>query len=285
MKLHSPAHTQGHQPTADELAHPVLTDLSPAALGAAVELNSAEWLRLEGKLPWLEFHDEADVMWMFAGDTWPRNTVAHARFTPTTVDRRIGEILARHLAHKVACNWIVGRASQPADLGKHLRAHGFRCMIHCAGMACDLKDVPQPAPLPPDVQVALSDEPPLLEPLTTERRRRRHEGRITLARIRPRRAWFFTAMREGVPVGETTICAGAGVAGIYNVEVKPSFRRQGIGSALVHTALRQAQMLGFRVAVLGATGMGQQLYARFHFREVCKLSFWKYGKMRQMRRC
>ena len=149
MKLQIPDRGQGDSATADPPVPPVLTDLSTAALGAAVELNSAEWLRLEGKLHWVEFHDEADVIWMFAGDTWPRSTVAHARFTPATADRRIGEILERHLARKVACNWIVGPASQPADLGKHLRTHGFRCMIHCAGMACDLNDVLQPAPLPP----------------------------------------------------------------------------------------------------------------------------------------
>jgi len=46
--------------------------------------------------------------------------------------------------------------------------------------------------------------------------------------------------------------------------------------------LRQAQQLGHAAAVLGATGMGLGVYARLGFREVCKLSFWKYGKMRQL---
>ena len=57
----------------------------------------------------------------------------------------------------------------------------------------------------------------------------------------------------------------------------------GIGTALVQAALRQAQQLGHAAAVLGATGMGLGVYARLGFREVCKLSFWKYGKMRQLR--
>src|SRR6266481_6266084 len=84
----------------------ILQDLSTEKLAAAVELNSAEWLRLEGQLPWVEFHEDSDVLWMFAGDTWPRNTVALARFTAATANRRVGEILTRHLARKVACNWI-----------------------------------------------------------------------------------------------------------------------------------------------------------------------------------
>jgi GNAT superfamily N-acetyltransferase len=251
-------------------------------LPAALELNYTEWLRLEGKLPWVQFHDDGDALRLFAGDTWPRNSVALARFTPETASRRVGEILAPHLRKKLACNWVVGPVSQPSDLGKHLRAHGFRCMIHCAGMACDLDNLP-PSPTSPDrVMVELVDQPPSLYPLTTQRRRLRHQGRGIMALVKPRQVWHFAASLEGKPIGETTFCCGAGVAGIYDVEVLEEFRRRGIGTALVQAALRQAQQLGHATAVLGATGMGLTVYARLGFREVCKLSFWKYGKMRQL---
>src|SRR5258705_12299872 len=42
-------------------------------LAAAVELNFAEWLRLQERPPWVEFHDDGDALRLFAGDTWPRN--------------------------------------------------------------------------------------------------------------------------------------------------------------------------------------------------------------------
>src|SRR6185295_13187978 len=99
-----------------------------------------------------------DVIWVFAGDAWPRNSAALARFTPETAHRRIGEILAVHLKHKVACNWIVGPLTQPSDLGRHLRAHGFRCVIHCAGMACELKSLPRTPPVPKGVTIELVDD-------------------------------------------------------------------------------------------------------------------------------
>ena len=256
--------------------------LSDENLAAVVELNFAEWLRLQGRLPWVQLHDEGDALRLFAGDTWPRNNVALARFTPETAHRRVGEILAPHLRSKVACNWVVGPVSQPSDLGKHLRAHGFRCMIHCAGMGCDLDKLPPSPPSPDRVRVELVDQPPSLYPLTTERRRLRHQGRCAMALVQPRQVWHFAASLEGKPVGETTLCCGAGVTGVYEVEVMEEFRRRGIGTALVQAALRQAQQLGHAVAVLGATGMGLTVYARLGFREVCKLSFWKYGKMRQL---
>src|SRR5688500_71673 len=51
----------------------ILTDLSIEKLAGAVELNTAERLRLEGRLPWVDSHDDGDVLRIFAGDTWPRN--------------------------------------------------------------------------------------------------------------------------------------------------------------------------------------------------------------------
>jgi len=54
------------------------------------------------------------------------------------------------------------------------------------------------------------------------------------------------------------------------------------GSWALLAAASERPELFDRIAVLGATGMGHALYSRFNFREVCKLSFWKYGKMRQL---
>jgi GNAT superfamily N-acetyltransferase len=103
-----------------------------------------------------------------------------------------------------------------------------------------------------------------------------------MALVKPRKVWHFAASLEGKPVGETMLFYGAGVAGIYAVEVLEEFRGRGIGTALVQAALQHAQQLGHSAAVLAATGMGSGVYARLGFREICKLSFWKYGKMRQL---
>ncbi|HKS37379.1 MAG TPA: hypothetical protein VJW76_09335, partial [Verrucomicrobiae bacterium] len=73
---------------------PLPTLLTDEKLAEAVELNNAEWLRLEGRLPWVEFHDDGDVLRVFAGDTWPRNAVALTRFTPESAHTRVAEILA-----------------------------------------------------------------------------------------------------------------------------------------------------------------------------------------------
>jgi GNAT superfamily N-acetyltransferase len=208
--------------------------------------------------------------------------VGQARFTPESAHRRVGEILAAHLRHKVACDWVVGPVSQPANLSQALKAHGFSCRIHCAGMACDLNARREKPGLPPGAEIQESNVPARIYPLTTERRRALHQGLTLVGEFKPRTVWHFSAHVDGKAVGRSMLQTGAGVAGIYGVGVMENHQRKGIGTALVHAALERARALGFRAAVLGATGMGQGVYERLGFREVCKLSFWKYGKMRQL---
>src|SRR4051794_40171311 len=193
---------------------------SDGQVAAAVELNTAEWLRRLVCLPWVQVHEEPDVLWCFAGDTWPANSVTHARFQPTTARHRIRKILAHHWEHKVACNWIVGPASQPAGLSKDLRDNGFSCRIHTAGMACDLAKLDAPSALPENVKIEMVDELPSLVPLTSERRQRRHEGRKLIRHAHPEKIWYFSATLAGQPVGETSLLNGAGVGGVYDVEVR-----------------------------------------------------------------
>ena len=251
-------------------------------LAAAVERNHIERLRWLGQLPWVELRDDGDALLLFAGDSWPQNQVAQARFGPENVQARIGDLLTFHLKQKVACNWVVGPESEPADLARHLRGHGFHCMIHCAGMACRLERLKAKPKLDRGVRVEETVEPPPLQPLTTERRRKHHHGLCELSQIRPQRQWIFAAHADGKPAGKSVLLAGAGVAGIYGVEVLERFRRRGIGTALVYAALQKARQQGFQVSVLSATGMGRSIYDRLGFGEVGRLSFWKYGKMRQL---
>jgi GNAT superfamily N-acetyltransferase len=186
------------------------------------------------------------------------------------------------LRQKVACNWLVGPLTTPPDLARHLRAHGFRCTAHDAGMACELEKPARTFSMPNGVVIHPVDPPPALLPLTTELRRLRYKGRSLLARAEPKQVWNFAASVKDRPVGETTLFNAAGIAGIYDVTVTEEFRRRGIGTALVATALDQARQLGLSIAILGATWMGQGMYERLGFRVVCKLSFWKYGKTRQL---
>jgi ribosomal protein S18 acetylase RimI-like enzyme len=61
------------------------------------------------------------------------------------------------------------------------------------------------------------------------------------------------------------------VAGVYNVCTLPELRGLGIGRAITASVIEDARQQGMRVAVLGASPMGDPVYRAMGFREVCRL--------------
>lgn len=74
---------------------------------------------------------------------------------------------------------------------------------------------------------------------------------------------------DGKPVATSEVFFGGGVTLIGAVNTLSSYRRQGIGTAMTHMALQQAQRQEYRIGVLTASLMGISIYRR--------LGFQKYG--------
>jgi GNAT superfamily N-acetyltransferase len=86
---------------------------------------------------------------------------------------------------------------------------------------------------------------------------------LALARARPRRSWHAVARVDGAYAGHAwahVIGGRFGSAGIYDVDVLPDHRRQGLGRALTLAVCRAATTAGARMATLNATGEGELLY-------------------------
>jgi GNAT superfamily N-acetyltransferase len=72
-------------------------------------------------------------------------------------------------------------------------------------------------------------------------------------------------------VGVASLLLHAGVAGIYGVATLPEARRQGVGTAMTLRTLREAQKLGYQIAVLTPSKMGIRIYRRIGFQEYCSI--------------
>jgi GNAT superfamily N-acetyltransferase len=82
---------------------------------------------------------------------------------------------------------------------------------------------------------------------------------------------------HGIPVAAASLFLGAGVAGLYSVATLPEVRGQGIGTELSLSPLLDAQAMGYNVAVLESSPLGQKIYLQLGFREYCRVRsyLWK----------
>jgi GNAT superfamily N-acetyltransferase len=165
---------------------------------------------------------------------------------------------------------------RPADLGIKLKAKGFQDGWRPCWMGLDLRQIDAAYEAPAQLQIVGDNEISLhaVKDLPYAGR----DGAISreMLRYQPERVQRFVAFLKGKIVGHSAVFLTTGeygVAGVYNVAVIPSARRQGIGKALVLAACQQAKAKGYRYAVLNATG--RRMYEQVGFQWISDgLTWW-----------
>lgn len=266
----------------------ILDDDAPEeALAAAVELNLVSRVRFFAAEPDVRLVDNDESL-RFITDRVYR--VARARFEATEADQRIAAYLSHARSRPRYINWVVGPASRPADLAQRLQAHNMAIDMEEPGMVASLSRLTPPRPTPYTDSLLLYRIFPgdiaeirsftdvasagFKRPINMGAQIQ-HLGRV-LGPDNP----YLDAMRlylARVPSGDAVATAitffGAGVVGLYTVATLPTYRRLGIGSALTYHALMDAHADGMRTAVLHASELGQGMYARLGFREICRITW------------
>lgn len=260
----------------------VLTTLSGPALVAAIKANLFEWCRYIGSSRKVELHDGAQMSWVLIGlPSILLNAVLRTQVEPDQADAVIQETLAHFWSKNVRkLSWWVEPGTRPAELGRHLAAHGLTYVESPVGMAMDLS--------------ALNENLKAPSGLTIERvggrealRQWAYASAIGFGLSRADAdTWFdvfadlgselslrnYLGILNGEPVATSQLFVAADVAGIYAVATVPEARRQGIGTAMTLAPLREACALGYRMGILHASPMGRGIYRRIGFQEYCKMS-------------
>jgi GNAT superfamily N-acetyltransferase len=266
---------------------PLSNNSSIGHLARAVEENGAEFLLALGRAGGGEEHAEPQLQWAIGGSPIDyHNAVVRADLAPEQTDEVIAESLERLRAYGVPGTWHVGPSMRPAELGARLIAHGFTYAGDDIGMALDLSALPAKLHSPPGLVIdRVRDEQDLVIWTRTlaagfgeGEREAAWVGemyrRIGLGDQLPWR--HYLGRLGGVPVATASLFLGAGVAGIYFVFTVLEARRQGIGAAITHAALRDAHALGYRVGVLGASELGYSVYQRLGFQECCRIGIYEW---------
>lgn len=255
----------------------VLKDLSPAALGSAVEENASSL--------WPSWAAWKAVTFTSHGH-WRRilSSVHHPAFNqlygldldtkdPAAV---LAGALAPFREAGLPCFcWV-----DPVTGQRHRRLlddAGLEYLFAAPGMAVALKNTAAYATAPPDLTVqevateedleawcatvgAASDFSPEAAGAWLELHQCIPFGPGTARR-------HFIGRLDGKAVGTSSLLFAGGVAGLYSVTVPHEFRRRGFGTALSTAALATARREGFRAAALVSTSSGLGIYRRLGFRE------------------
>ncbi len=160
---------------------------------------------------------------------------------------------------------IVGAWLSPDTDATSLEAVGFERGWEPWWMAAPLDSVGESA----DPRVTLSSEVPEYGA----------EGQrlLSLARIEPPRAWHAIARDNGRFAGRAWSFVSGDVAGIYDMDVWPEFRRRGLGRALLRTLCGAARAAAASRAVLNATPEGERLYSAEGFAHIGRgITYWHH---------
>lgn len=83
---------------------------------------------------------------------------------------------------------------------------------------------------------------------------------------------------DGMPVARAMALVTGELAGVFNVTVRPGYRRKGFGTAITNAALAAGARDGATAAMLATTPMGYRLYRRLGFEPVFDLvTYWPPG--------
>lgn len=160
---------------------------------------------------------------------------------------------------------IVGAWLSPQTDATPLEALGFERGWEPWWMAARLDAIKEPN----DPRVALSTDVPEYGP--------NGQRLLSLARGERPRAWHAVARVDGRFAGRAWILVAGEVAGVYDMEVWPQFRRRGLGRALVRTLCEAARTVGANRAVLNATPEGERLYSAEGFVHVGRgITYWHH---------
>ena len=265
--------TAGDTPDKDWVARQIESNLAGYWLGLGRQANGS-----------LYISDE--LSWEYSGGPY-FNRVVDAHLSAETVDDRIDEIKRAFIHRGAAVTWLLGPSASPSDLGQHLRQQGFEHYESWAGMAHSLSDVGVPPDVPEKIRVReVRDHPTSRDWLSVVARSfglprpvRRLLRRSILSNksVPGDDVWKHNLVYvDGRPAAASTLFVRDGVAGIYLVSTVPEMREMGLGSYATWLALRQAESMGCKLAVLQSTGQARPLYERLGFRYFCDIGVYRY---------
>lgn len=232
-------------------------------------------------IPGKQAYAGKDVSWVMTDIPFiPCNIVFKARMSSDTAERTVADIVSRAQQIKTPLRWYMDSKTTPGDLGDILVKYGFAGFNRPSPLMAVDVDIPEPEALQlasmQIVEVSDKDELKLWNHIATTGFGGNAENEVRNIRWFNRvidyglPARFYLAYVDGVPAATSQLVPAAGVGGVFYVATLPEFRNKGLGYTVTLKAVKDAGEMGYRVATLQASMLGEPVYRR--------MGWWKSGE-------
>lgn len=251
--------------------HSVLEDHSDPAVATAIERNNIDLFLFAAAMGGKTILREEGITGVIGKPWWP-NYLVEPRFAEETLDSRIQEIREGIEQWKLPPLLKFGPIAKPENLRTYLLSSGFVAMDHNPpGMAMRLDRLNGDHPFPLDLRIERAgDDAGLREWLSFFPL---FEFDMFKALLESPKVRLYLGRIDGEAVGTSMMFLSSGVAGLYQVEVSPEHRRRGIGTAMTLAPMEDARQLGYRIAVLQASKMGEPVYRKIGFKSYFRYNY------------
>ncbi len=207
------------------------------------------------------------------------NVVMCGPLPPDDLEAAIKETVTFYSARNAKWEWIAGPDSTPASLEDSLVKHGLHARGEMTGMAIDLHALSKDLPAMDHLKIVTIGDDETLEQWANTAIEGYEAPELypsfvdlecSLGYRQPSYRRYLGFL-DHQPVSTCALFLGQKAAGIYCVSTVPAARRLGIGAIITQYALREAQEMGYRMAVLQASQMGRSVYRRLGFEELSRL--------------
>lgn len=260
----------------------IIEDFSQELLVRANEANLYGLTPFYYDFPGARKHSGPDVSWCVTDIAFPWcNSAFNARLEAGEAESAIEAFVSEGDRRGVPLFWFLGHDTTPENLGDYLVARGFSKWGDSAGMAADLHTLKTGGTRPAGLNILRVEDTDTLAtwcriaaegygmPPHAEKTLLKW---FTIARDLGQPMLFYLALSDGRPVATSSIFLGGGVAGVYFVATIPEARGRGIGFTVTFEPLLEAREMGYRMAILQASKMGEGVYRKMGFREFCRMN-------------
>lgn len=219
-----------------------------------------------------------DIKWARSGHP-ALNYVLGASLNPKQARDRVAEITEMVKAWGVNALWQIGPEASPSDVFDLAVDCGWTPASQTTGMAIKEGSLVPDVPMPDGLTISAADDEESLRvwvdiyfTAAPQEYRNTVAGVICELGHGPHLPWtYYIGYLNGTAVASSMVFVGADVAGLYYIGTLPDYRQQGIGTAMTHYSLKQAQSLGYDLVVLQATDMGANIYRDLGFQNCCRI--------------